>query len=72
MVRKPAAIGAREDRPEALPSPVVGYLHPAVLNEWVETGVSWEDLVNHVIVQEVGHHFGLPDDEMHAIENGLP
>ncbi|SMF69929.1 metallopeptidase family protein [Allosphingosinicella indica] len=40
-----------------------------LLDEWVETGVALEDLITHVIVHEVGHHFGFSDDEMHAIED---
>ncbi|HEX8194283.1 MAG TPA: metallopeptidase family protein [Allosphingosinicella sp.] len=39
-----------------------------LLDEWADTGVSLEDLVTHVIVHEAGHHFGLSDEEMHAIE----
>ena len=41
----------------------------ALLDEWVDTGVSLEALVTHVVVHEVGHHFGLSDDDMHAIED---
>ena len=40
----------------------------ALLDEWAETGVSLEELITHVIVHEVGHHFGFSDEEMHAIE----
>ena len=40
----------------------------ALLDEWVETGVSLEEVITHVIVHEVGHHFGFSDEEMHAIE----
>jgi predicted Zn-dependent protease with MMP-like domain len=40
-----------------------------LLDEWVETGVGLEELITHVIVHEVGHHFGLSDEEMHAIED---
>jgi predicted Zn-dependent protease with MMP-like domain len=29
-----------------------------LLDEWVETGVSLEELITHVIVHEEGHHFG--------------
>jgi predicted Zn-dependent protease len=29
-----------------------------------------EDLVTHVVIHEVGHHFGLSDAEMHALEDG--
>lgn len=39
-----------------------------LLAEWCETGVDLQDLVTHVIVHEVGHHFGLSDEDMHALE----
>ena len=40
----------------------------AILDEWVEDGESLEHLVRHVLIHEVGHHFGLSDDDMHALE----
>jgi predicted Zn-dependent protease with MMP-like domain len=40
-----------------------------LLRKWRETGVALESLVTHVIVHEVGHHFGLSDDDMHRIED---
>ena len=40
-----------------------------LLDEWAETGISLEALITHVIVHEVGHHFGLSDEDMHAIED---
>ena len=40
----------------------------ALLDEWVESGETLETLVSHVLVHEVGHHFGLSDDDMHALE----
>ncbi|MCG7347280.1 metallopeptidase family protein [Sphingomonas sp. ACRSK] len=40
----------------------------ALLDEWVETDVSLEALITHVVVHEVGHHFGLSDADMHALE----
>jgi predicted Zn-dependent protease with MMP-like domain len=41
----------------------------AILDEWIERGdESLEHLVTHVLVHEVGHHFGLSDDDMHALE----
>ncbi len=51
-----------------LPPTIHLYRVPLLL-EWVETGVSLEALVTHVIVHEVGHHFGLSDADMHAIED---
>jgi predicted Zn-dependent protease with MMP-like domain len=51
-----------------LPAMIHLYRRP-LLDEWAETGVSLEDLITHVIVHEVGHHFGFSDAEMHAIED---
>jgi predicted Zn-dependent protease with MMP-like domain len=50
-----------------MPAVISLYRQP-LLAEWCETGVGLEDLVTHVVVHEVGHHFGLSDEEMHAIE----
>ncbi|KQS03820.1 neutral zinc metallopeptidase [Sphingomonas sp. Leaf357] len=43
----------------------------AILEEWIETGVSLDDLVAHVMIHEIGHHFGLSDDDMHALEDAV-
>jgi predicted Zn-dependent protease with MMP-like domain len=51
-----------------LPAMIHLYRRP-LLDEWAETGVSLQELVTHVIVHEVGHHFGFSDDDMHAIED---
>jgi len=40
----------------------------AILDEWVDTGVTLEALVSHVVIHEIGHHFGLSDEDMHALE----
>lgn len=40
----------------------------AILDEWIEDGERLEHLVRHVLIHEVGHHFGLSDDDMHALE----
>jgi predicted Zn-dependent protease with MMP-like domain len=41
----------------------------AILEEWIETEVRLDDLVAHVVIHEIGHHFGLSDDDMHALED---
>jgi predicted Zn-dependent protease with MMP-like domain len=51
----------------ALPDMIHLYRRP-LLDEWVETGVSLDTLVAHVMIHEIGHHFGLSDDDMHALE----
>lgn len=43
----------------------------AILEEWVETGVRLDDLIAHVTIHEIGHHFGLSDDDMHALEEAV-
>ncbi len=49
-------------------APIVLLYRRAILDEWVSHGdVSLEDLVAHVLVHEVGHHFGLSDEAMDAL-----
>lgn len=50
-----------------LPDTVFLYRRP-ILDEWAEGGDSLEALVTHVLVHEVGHHFGLSDDDIDRIE----
>jgi predicted Zn-dependent protease with MMP-like domain len=49
------------------PSMIFLYRVP-ILAEWAETGAALGDLVSHVIVHEIGHHFGLSDEDMERIE----
>lgn len=39
-----------------------------ILDEWADGEDSLEHLVTHVLIHEIGHHFGLSDDDMHALE----
>ena len=43
----------------------------ALLDEWAGSDDSLEHLVAHVLIHEVGHHFGLSDDDMHALEDSV-
>lgn len=49
------------------PDMVFLYRRP-ILDYWVETGEDLPHLVRHVMIHEIGHHFGFSDDDMHAIE----
>jgi predicted Zn-dependent protease with MMP-like domain len=39
-----------------------------LLDYWCETGEDLTHLVRHVLIHEIGHHFGLSDDDMDRIE----
>jgi len=42
-----------------------------ILEEWAEGNDTLEHLVAHVLIHEIGHHFGLSDDDMHALEDSV-
>jgi len=55
--------------PETHPSMVFLYRRP-ILDEWAARGdVTLEELVSHVLIHEIGHHFGFSDEDMHALED---
>ncbi len=49
------------------PDMIFLYRRP-LLDYWCETGEDLTHLVRHVIIHEIGHHFGLSDDDMDRIE----
>ena len=55
--------------PGPQPSQIYLYRRP-ILDEWAERGdVSLGELITHVLVHEVAHHFGLTDAGIHAAED---
>ncbi len=50
-----------------LPERITLFTRP-ILAEWRSTAVSLDQLVAHIVIHEVGHHFGFSDDDMHALE----
>lgn len=61
-------VGMKGDVPTgAMPDMILLYRQP-LLAEWCVGENSLEALVTHVLVHEVGHHFGLSDEDMDAIE----
>ena len=53
--------------PPRLPDMVFLYRRP-LLDYWAEYEETLAALVTHVLVHEIGHHFGLSDEAMHAID----
>lgn len=49
--------------------PTVHLFRRPLLDEWIETGVPLDALITHVVVHEIGHHFGLSDIDMHVLED---
>jgi predicted Zn-dependent protease with MMP-like domain len=50
-----------------MPNMVWLYRRP-ILDYWAEHEETLGAIVTHVLVHEIGHHFGLSDDDMEAIE----
>jgi predicted Zn-dependent protease with MMP-like domain len=40
-----------------------------IIDYWAESGDTLEDVIRHVLIHEIGHHFGLSDAEMERLEN---
>jgi len=49
------------------PDTVILFRRP-ILDYWADGDETLGDLVTHVLIHEIGHHFGLSDDDMEAIE----
>jgi predicted Zn-dependent protease with MMP-like domain len=41
-----------------------------ILDYWCETGEDLAHVVRHVLIHEIGHHFGFSDEDMDHIEEG--
>ena len=54
------------DTPEDLDR-IYLYRRP-ILDYWCEMGEDLTHVVRHVLIHEIGHHFGLSDDDMERIE----
>jgi predicted Zn-dependent protease with MMP-like domain len=51
-----------------LPERITLYRRP-IIAEWQSTPFSLDRLVSHIVIHEVGHHFGFSDEDMHALED---
>jgi len=57
-----------ESAPVQLPNMIWLYRCP-IIEYWAEHDETLGAVVAHVLVHEIGHHFGLSDDDMEAIED---
>lgn len=54
------------------PQPDIVFLYRlAILTYWCETGEDLGHIVRHVLIHEIGHHFGFSDEAMHALERSM-
>lgn len=61
-------LGARAANDGALdPTMILLYRRP-ILDYWAEHEEKLGNVVRHVVVHEIGHHFGLSDDQMEGVE----
>ena len=58
------------DQSGTLPERIRLFRRP-ILDEWAGSAETLEHLVAHVLIHEVGHHFGLSDEDMHALEDSV-
>jgi predicted Zn-dependent protease with MMP-like domain len=49
------------------PDMVFLYRRP-ILDEWADGEEELGHLIAHVLIHEIGHHFGFSDEDMHAVE----
>ena len=56
-----------ESAPVQMPNMIWLYRRP-ILDYWAEHDEALGDIITHVLVHEIGHHFGLSDADMEAIE----
>jgi len=56
-----------ESAPVQMPNLIWLYRRP-ILDYWTEHDETLGKIVTHVLLHEIGHHFGLSDDDIEAIE----
>jgi predicted Zn-dependent protease with MMP-like domain len=56
-----------ESAPSHMPNMIWLYRRP-ILDYWAEHDETLGAIITHVLVHEIGHHFGLSDEDMEAIE----
>ena len=64
-------LAARDQSASGQSTMIFLYRRP-ILDYWAENNDPLGLIVRHVLIHEIGHHFGLSDDAMEAIEESQP
>jgi predicted Zn-dependent protease with MMP-like domain len=63
-------VGERHSAPSGTLPDRIRLFRAPILDEWIARGdETLEHLVAHVVIHEVGHHFGLSDADIEALED---
>jgi len=62
-------VGEKSSMESGAPPDRIHLYRRAILDEWIADGEDLSVLVRHIVIHEVGHHFGLSDDDMHRLED---
>ncbi len=71
LYRGTSIAGREGSSPSPFPDMIHLYRRP-ILDYWCETGEDLGHIVRHVLIHEIGHHFGFSDADMEAIEDQVP
>ncbi|HWL67317.1 MAG TPA: metallopeptidase family protein [Geminicoccus sp.] len=63
-------VGLHEARESGAPPDMIFLFRQAILAEWCETDVDFNDLVRNVLIHEIAHHFGWSDEDIERVEFG--
>ncbi len=65
-------LGDKHSAPSGIMPDRIRLFRAPILDEWIARGdETLEHLVAHVLIHEIGHHFGLSDAAMHALEQAV-
>ena len=59
--------GGAEPFSGQMPNQISLYRRP-ILDYWAESDETLGEIITHVVIHEIGHHFGFSDEDMEAIE----
>ena len=67
----PAAIGRMNMNLNSKRQDTLYLYRRPILDAWIETGEEITNVINRIIIQEIGHHFGFSSDEIDMYEEDM-